>query len=301
MTRLNVRRAIAATSLSVLAVTGLAACGSDDDSSNNDDSSSSSNENSGDEGSGDEGDGGSDDGTVEGSSFDVEEGGEIDPAEFASFYLEASTAGETAAIEQTTTVDGATTTMSGEQVLDLENPALRLTGDFGAGEGELVVVDGTMYIPIAEGGQQVSLPIDDPSNPLAQAFALLGSPDKNEQILAEASTSVTFTGVEEVDGVSTETYDVVLDPAVMFDILGYGDLSATGAVPEEITQSVAIDAEGRVVELAQVSPATDVAPETETVQSWSDFGRDVTIEAPTDAIPYDEFMSSMGGGAATDS
>ncbi|MDQ1103810.1 hypothetical protein [Nocardioides zeae] len=296
MTRLNVRRAIAATSLSVLAVTGLAACGSDDDSSSNDDSSSSSNS-SDDGGSGDEG---SDDGTVEGSSFDVEEGEEVDPAEFASFYLDASTAGETAAIEQSTTIDGATTTMSGEQVLDLENPELRLTGDFGAGEGELVIIDGTMYLPIAEGGQQVSLPIDDPSNPLAQAFALLGSPDKNEQILAEASTSVTYTGVEEVDGVSTETYDVVLDPAVMFDILGYGDLSATGAVPEEITQSVAIDAEGRVVELAQLSPATEVAPETETVQSWSDFGRDVTIEAPTDAIPYEEFVSSMGG-AATDS
>ncbi|MDR6176492.1 hypothetical protein QE364_001204 [Nocardioides zeae] len=296
MTRLNVRRAIAATSLSVLAVTGLAACGSDDDSSSNDDSSSSSNS-SDDEGSGDEG---SDDGTVEGSSFDVEEGEEVDPAEFASFYLDASTAGETAAIEQSTTIDGATTTMSGEQVLDLENPELRLTGDFGAGEGELVIIDGTMYLPIAEGGQQVSLPIDDPSNPLAQAFALLGSPDKNEQILAEASTSVTYTGVEEVDGVSTETYDVVLDPAVMFDILGYGDLSATGAVPEEITQSVAIDSEGRVVELAQLSPATEVAPETETVQSWSDFGRDVTIEVPTDAIPYEEFVSSMGG-AATDS
>lgn len=296
MTRLNVRRAIAATSLSVLAVTGLAACGSDDDSSTNDDSSSSSNS-SDDEGSDDEG---SDDGTVEGSSFDVEEGGEVDPAEFASFYLEASTAGETAAIEQTTTVDGATTSLSGEQVLDLENPELRLTGDFGAGEGELVIVDGTMYLPIAEGGQQVSLSIDDPNNPLAQAYALLGSPDKNEQILAEASTSVTYTGVEEVDGVSTETYDVVLDPAVMFEILGYGELATPGALPEEITQSVAIDSEGRVVELAQVTPATDLAPESEMVQSWSDFGRDVTIEAPTDAIPYEEFVSSMGG-AATDS
>lgn len=292
MTRLNVRRAIAATSLSVLAVTGLAACGSDDDSSNNDDSSSSSNESSGDEGSGDEGSG---DGTVEGSSFDVEEGDEVDPGEFASFYLEASTAGETAAIEQSTTTDGATTTMSGEQVLDLENPELRLTGDFGMGEGELVMIDGTMYLPIGEGGAPVALDIDDPNNPFAQVFALLGSPDKNEQILAEASTSVTFTGVEEVDGVSAETYDVVLDPAVMFDILGFGDLSATGAVPEEITQTVAIDAEGRVVELAQLQPATEMTPEVETVQSWSDFGRDVDIEAPADAIPYEEFLSSMGG------
>ncbi|GAB3087733.1 hypothetical protein [Nocardioides zeae] len=296
MTRLNVRRAIAATSLSVLAVTGLAACGSDDDSSTNDDSSSSSNEGSDDEGSSDEG---SSDGTVEGSSFDVDEGEEVDPAEFASFYLDASTAGGTAAIEQSTTVDGATTTMSGEQVLDLENPELRLTGDFGAGEGELIIIDGTMYLPIAEGGAPVELPIDDPNNPFAQAFALLGSPDKNEQILAEASTSVTFTGVEEVDGVSTETYDVVLDPAVMFEILGYGDdLAASGALPEEITQSVAIDSEGRVVELAQVTPATAMGPETETVQSWSDFGRDVTIEAPADAIPYEEFMSSLGSGSS---
>lgn len=295
MTRLNVRRAIAATSLSVLAVTGLAACGSDDSDSGSDDNSSSSSEESpGDDESSDEG-GSGEAGTVEGSSFDVEEGEEIDPAEFAEFYLDASLAGGTAAVEQTTVSAGSTVTMSGEQVLDLEDPQLRLTGEFAPGqEGDLIMIDGVMYMPIAENGGYVSMALDDPTNPFASAFALLGSPEKNEQILAEASQTVTYTGVADVDGVSTETYEVVLDPSVMFEVLGLADMAATGALPPEFTQTVSIDSEGRVVELAQVQPATDLTPETETIQSYSDFGLEVTIEAPADAVPFEEYLSSMG-------
>lgn len=287
MSPLKFRRTVAAMSLSALAVGGLAACGSDD--SADGDTSSASSE------SADAGDGGAEE-DASGSQFGVEEGEEVDPTEFADANVAAMAAVESAALEIVTTTGATETTLSGASTLDPENLTMTLEGDE---TGELIVVDGVLYLPQAPGSDQyLSMDLTDPSNPLGSTFSTIADPEASAQAYSAAATSIVYTGTTDVDGVEAEAYDVVIDAGAFYESLGLAELAALvddGSLPEEFEQTVAFDGEGRVVLVEQVVPGTDLVPETTTRTTYSDFGIEVDATAPDPAnvTPFAEAFAGQ--------
>lgn len=287
MSPLKFRRTVAAMSLSALAVGGLAACGSDDSADGDTSSASSESADAGDDGAEED---------ASGSQFGVEEGEEVDPTEFADANVAALESVDSAALEMITTTGGTEVTMTGVSNLDPDNLLMRVESEEA---GELLVVDGVMYLPQAPGSDQyLSVDLDDPSNPLGATFSVIADPEASAQAYSTAATSIVYTGNVDVEGVEVETYEATIDSATFYETLGLADLAALideGAIPPEFQQTVGFDGEGRLVRIEQTVPETDVVPETVSRTTYSDFGVEVDVTAPDPAnvTPYAEAFAGQ--------
>lgn len=284
MTPLKIRRVLAAVATSALVGAGLVACGSDDEGSGDaggDTSQSSDDQSEGeDEGS-------------DGPPFDVAEGEEVDAAEFADYYETAATAEESAAVEQVVTTGGQTVEYSGVTTFTPGDIQVSLEGDT-----DVIIVDDVVYTQLEPGDDQfVSIDLSDPNNPFAQAFAVTAKPDVAAAALGEAAQSVTYVGTTEVNGDDADTYELVIDTAAFYEAVGLSDFASLveqGQVPAQLDQTVAFDSEGRIVQTVQTVEATGATPETTTEITYSDFGVEVDVEAPADAIPFEEALGGLG-------
>jgi hypothetical protein len=163
--------------------------------------------------------------------------------------------------------------------------AMKLTMQALGGDVEVRLVDNTMYMKSPTFGDKwVSISLDDPNSPLG---ALGDSLDVTKQFetFAAAVTTATFTGAEDVDGESLDHYAATVDTAKMLQNLpsqaaGQSDLPAT------MTQDWWFDSDGYIRQFS-----SDFGGQT-TVMKLSDWGADVTIEAP----PSDEVTSMPGMG-----
>lgn len=274
MTRFNVRRAVAASTLAVLAVGGLAACGSDDGSdgaSSGDDSTQT-----------DEGEGGDAEETPAGPA----EGDEVDPAEFADMYADAMEQMGSAAV--TLDATGAVpVTSEGLISFDPEDMQMELTTETQGVSSEVLLVDEVMYVGDGAGGY-FSLALDDPNNPFAQSFAISFDAEKNRDLFATAANSVVYTGTEDVDGTEVDVYEVEMDALASLEAQGLGELGeSVPDFPETLTYTASFDDEGNLVRIVTVTPPMGGAPETEQTMTYSDFGTEVDVQAPDPSTVQD--------------
>ncbi|MDF9715694.1 hypothetical protein INN71_09770 [Nocardioides sp. ChNu-153] len=294
MSRLNVRRAVAATSLSVLAVSGLAACGSDDsDNADNGTDSSQSGDSGDSDDSGDSGD------AVDDSRFGVAEGEEVAVEEFAAAYGDAIDQMDTAAVTMETTTGSTTSSLEGVVAFDAESPEMELEGEFAPGmSGTMILVDNVMYIPAdATGSQYVSLDLGAAGNPLGQSFKAAYDGESAQELFETAATGVVSQGEEEVDGSTVDTYEVTIDAVASLEALGLGDLAAAGGsdLPEEFTYVVGFDEDGNVVRYDQTIPSIGAQPGLTQSITYSNFGVEVDVEAP-DPSTVTDGADLFGGG-----
>ncbi|MFW6775198.1 hypothetical protein ACOACO_13010 [Nocardioides sp. CPCC 205120] len=296
MSRFNVRRAVAATSLSVLAVSGLAACGSDDSDNADNGNDSSQSDDSGD--SEDSGDGDA----VDDSRFGVAEGEEVPVDEFAEAYGEAIDQMDTAAVTMETTSGGTTSVLEGVVAFDAESPEMEMEGEFAPGmSGTMIMVDNVMYVPAdATGSQYLSIDLGAGGNPLGQSFKAAYDGESAQQMFETAATGVVSLGEEEVDGATVDTYEVTIDAMASLEALGMGDLAAAGGadMPEEFTYVVGFDEDGNVVRYDQTIPSIAGQPETTQSMTYSDFGIEVDVEAPDPSTVTDS-TEMFGGGTGS--
>ncbi|MDT9592620.1 hypothetical protein RDV89_06060 [Nocardioides zeae] len=275
MSHLKIRRTVAALSVSAVAAVGLAACGSDDSDSSNGGSGENSSQDEGGDEAETEGDTG-----IDGAA----EGDEVDPAAFSEAYADAAAAVETARIDQVTEAGGQEQSQTGVARFDPENLEMELEITTGGQTQTALVVDGTMYIAVdPSGSQYASVDLTDPSNPLGASITVIADQQKTAQAFGEAATSITYDGVVDVDGVEAQEYTTTIDTAAYYTSLGLDDFAALveqGQLPEELTQLIAFDEEGRVVRTTQDVPATGGVPESSTTTTYSDFGVEVDVEAP---------------------
>ena len=266
---LSLRRALAAAAATAT-VLALAGCGGDDtkgEKASDPVASSSAT-----------GDGGEEAG---GSGPSVEVGQELSGPEFAAVLKTALDQATTAHI--TMELGKGTGTGEGDADYTTTPPELAMTLSMAAlgGEVEVRLVDGTMYMKSPSFGDKwVSFPLDDPKSPMA---SLGGELDMTKQFetFAAAVTSATFTGPEDVDGESLDHYTATVDSAKLTDSMP----SAPGAdLPDTMTQDWWFDSDGRIRKFS-----TDFGV-TSTVLTLSDWGADVSIEAP----PSDEVTSMPG-------
>jgi hypothetical protein len=153
------------------------------------------------------------------------------------------------------------------------------------GDVEVRLVDGSMFMKSATFGDKwISVPLDDPNSPLGALGDQLDLTKAMERFTA-AATSASDLGSEEVDGDTLEHYSATVDTKKLLE--SQPNLSAGAAtLPDTTTQEWWFDEDGLLRKFQFGA--------TGTVVNLSDWGEDVSIEAP----PADQ-VTSMPGGAAT--
>lgn len=294
MTLLPVRRAIAAASLSALAVTGLAACGSDDTTEDASADASSESSESGDAPSAADG--------------ERAEGDAVPTEEFIALYTAAYEDQTSAAMSMELSGAGmgaAAMTAEGQVDLTTAPPQLAMSMDYAGEALDLRLVDGVMYLGSAAfadlGAEWLRVDISDP-----EAAASLGiDPDQFTQgldpdamvALFEASVeSVTYGGEQDVEGAALERYDVVMDGAAAAAEFGVTEQDAA-ALPETLEYAVFLDADGLVRQLDMALPDPASGEDSTITIRFDDYGSDVTVEAPAEDTTID--FAELGLGELT--
>lgn len=267
-----VRRGLVA-ALVPLALSSLAACGGDDTKESNAPSSPTTSASS----------------TEDGQAPSA--GETIDPADFVALF-EAGFEKLTTA-HQTMTIDSGAGTMEGSGDVDYSQspPAMAFTlrgALFGAEGMDMRLVDGIMYvqIPGMSAGKFVKFDLSDPSSPLGSLGAQL-DPREMFKSFEDGIDSVTFVGQEDVDGESLAHYSVVVDTAAVLDSLGQ---KPPGGAPtaDKVTYEIWLDGENRFRQMTAEMGSLGTMKMT-----VSDFGKDVSIEAPSP-----DQVTEMPGGTA---
>lgn len=153
------------------------------------------------------------------------------------------------------------------------------------GDVEVRMVAGTMFMKAATFGDKwVSVPLDDPNSPLGSLGGLFDV-TKTLQNFANAVTSATHSS-EDVDGESLDHYAATVDTQKLLQSMPELS-SAASSLPETMAQEWWFDGDGLIRKFS-----TDFGS-TSTVMTFSDWGEDVSIEAP----PSDEVTSMPGAGS----
>jgi hypothetical protein len=273
---LAVRRAATAT-LTVLALGGLVACG--DDSSGDDTAADATSQ-------------------VAGAPDGVEEGDEVDPAEFVQTVTDGLEASTTAHMTMTMSL-GSAGEMSAEGDIDYTTTppemAMTMSSPMGGGDMDIRLVDGIMYLSLGDLSQGKFIELDpaDPKGPFA-GMGMEGmldqlDPGKALAKMEDGISRVVFVGEE--DGL--DHYELTVDLQQMIDQLD-GDLppAAESQVPETATYDLWLDDEGRFSKMSMDElPVGGASGSMEmTVSGWDE---EVDIEAPA----KDEITTMPGMGA----
>lgn len=270
MARPSLARRLGAASLLTTLVLTSASCGGGDDSTATDHTGSETTDDSTDE-------------ETEEASGDL---GELSADEFYPAVMAALQEAESMGFSITSAGADAATEMSG--VMEYEDDGISMeASSTGAQAMEMVMLDKVLYIaggglPLPEGKKWFKVDMTDPDS----LFGQLGkSTDPNLMFKAmETPKEFELLGTEEVDGVETNHYNVVMDTASYTEAL---DLPAEVAkfLPKEIGIEMWVDADNRPrkfhQELEVPSMSGGGEPTLSTTEgTYYDFGTEVDVEAP---------------------
>jgi hypothetical protein len=161
--------------------------------------------------------------------------------------------------------------------------AMKMTMDALGGAIELRLVDGSMYMKSSTFGDKwIALSLDDPNNPLGELGSQLDV-KKQIEVFADSVTSATYNGAEDVDGESLDHYTATIDTTKLLQNLP-SEAAGQADVPESMSQDWWFDSDGLIRKFS-----TDFGGAA-TVMTLSEWGEDVTIEAP----PSDEVTTMPG-------
>lgn len=262
--RPSLRRGAAAATLSVLALGGLAACG--DDSSGGDSATDTTN-------------------AAAAISDDLDEGDEVDPAEFVRIVTDGLEASTTAHITMDMSL-GSAGEMTAEGDVDYTTDpaqvAMTMANPMGGGDMDVRMVDGIFYLSMGDltQGKFIKLDPSEPDGPLAGMGLdkMLDQMDPSQALkgMEDGLSTVVYAGEE--DGL--DHYELTVDIQKAVEQMG-GALpeAALADLPEELTYDLWLDDEGRFTRMTmdelpmgQMSGSMELA-----VSGW---GEDVDIEAP---------------------
>jgi hypothetical protein len=275
MTRsIAARRTLAAAALAPLLVAGLAACGDDDSGPQAKDST-----------------------PAAAVLTGLQKGDEVDPGDFVDTVSGGVKASTTAHMKMEVGL-GSMGEMSGEGDLDYtaDPPELAMTMDLpmaGGAKAEMRYVDGIFYMSLGDlsGGKFWKLDPSDADSPLGDMGSMLDQVDPLGSLekVEPAIDTVTYVGDEDVDGQSLDHYELTVDPAEYAKAMDL-PAEAKSQLPDELTYDIWLDDEHRLSKMHMDLPVAGT--ESSVDVTASDWGKDVTIEAP----PADEVteMPNLG-------
>ena len=146
-------------------------------------------------------------------------------------------------------------------------------------EVEAVLVDGLFFLKSPQFGPKWVKVDPQAKSGLGALIGSMGATSDPSRIVKAMSSAseVTARGTEEVDGVQTTKYHVVLPRKVFVSALGT-DPRLAALLPEEIAYDMWVDAEDRVRK--QVSAVQVAGKSTSTTLTYRAFGEPVSIAAP---------------------
>ncbi|MCW2793697.1 MAG: hypothetical protein JWO76_2795 [Nocardioides sp.] len=268
MTRLPfVRRALAAAVVAPLAVASLAACGGDDGTAADPASSASTSSSS------------SSSPSDAPTSEAPEAGSDVDPAELTAKFATAFENTTTAHAEVTSELMGGALNGKGDLDYTGDSPAasMVMTGDaFNGEEAETRLVDGIMYMKLGSftDNKFAKIDLSDPNNPLGTLGDTVDPKAALDKIGA-AMTKATYVGEEDVDGQAMQHYTASVDMAKVLEGMGQDGATSGTQIPKSMEYDVWFDGEGRLAKMV-----VDMAKLGTTTTTLTDFGTDVSIEAP---------------------
>lgn len=248
-----VRRALAAAVLP-LALTSLSACGSDEGAKAEDSSASS---------------------TSSSAAADTPEAGStVAPADFADLYRESFDHTTTAHMTMKLAMMGQQLTGEGDVDYSQDKPAVAMTMDgaaFGGESLEVRMVDNVMYMNMGSmtQGKFVKMDLDAPNSPLG-SLADSMDPSRSMDALESALDNVTYVG-SDADG---DHYRATVATSAMMKGMGQ-DVPPSVKLPKTMSYDAWFDSEGRFSRMVM-----DMGSMGTTQMRLTDFGADVTIEAP---------------------
>ena len=275
MARPSLARRLGAASLLTTLVLTSASCGGDADTTATDESSSSDTSDSPDDSTAD--------GDTEEASGDLEE---LSADEFYPAVMAALQEAESMGFSTTTSGGPTANEMTGVMEYDDDGIAMQASST-GAQAMEIVMLDKIMYIsgaglPLPEGKKWLKVDLSDPDS----LFGQLGkSTDPSLMFKAMAAPKeFELLGTEEVDGVETNHYNVVMDTAAYAEAV---DMQPEVAkfLPKEIGIEMWVDADNQPrkfhQELEVPSMSGGGEPTLSTTEgTYYDFGTEVDVEAP---------------------
>jgi hypothetical protein len=155
---------------------------------------------------------------------------------------------------------------------DTPSSAMTVSGMAGSDDAEVRLVDGVMYMNLGElsKGKFWKLDLSDPNSP----FGALGSQldvKSSVALLEKGMTSVEYVGAE--DGL--DHYTATVDTQVLLGAMGPEASAGTSGLPKSLDYDIWLDDDNRVNKLSFTMGKLGSME-----MELSDFGKDVTIEAP---------------------
>lgn len=229
-----------------------------------------------------------------GSDAELEE---LDAGEFYPAVMEALQDAETFAFTMETGAvgsDAGSSDMAG--VMRYDDEGIDMQGkSTGADPMEMILLDQVMYLSGDGLGltdkKWLKVDLSDPNS----LFGMLGKSTDPENMFKAMQDPKTFEllGQEEIDGVATNHYNVVMDSAAYAKAMELPDMVAT-MMPKEIGIEMWLDADNQprkfVQEMELPTQGGGEKQASTTTGTYSDFGLDVEIEAP----PADEVTEDLG-------
>lgn len=286
-------RRLAAASATAVLLSSLVACGGDDsDSTAKDDSAPSAS-------------------SSEASLLSsLSEGDTVDPTDFVKTVTEGIENSTTAHMTMKMSL-GSAGSMTAEGDVDYTTtpPSTAITmtmpGATGAGEMDVRVVDGIMYMSMGELTQGKFWKIDpsDPDGPMASlgmdGFMDQMDPAKSLEAMENSVTKVTYVGEDN----GLHHYEMTMDMEKVLESSG-SDLpsGATADLPDTVTYDLWLDDQGRYSKMAMNEMPVAGAGNVSMQLMMTGWGEDVSIEAPpADQITKMPDMGGMMGGTSSSS
>lgn len=272
MSRSRILRRTVAAAVVPLALSSLSACGSDDSSTAKDASGSPAA------------------GASSGTAPAPPQAGATEPAaDFVDRYRAAFDTITTAHATMTMQLMGQK--MDGQGDLDYrqDSPAASMTmsgGVLGSGDMEVRLVDKVMYMDLGSmtGDKFAKIPLDDPNNPLGGTFADSLEPSRAMDTMQAALEQVTYVGSDS----EGDHYKATVDTEKMLAEMGQ-KVPAGAGLPQTMTYETWFDDQGRLTKVI-----VDMGALGTTTMQLSDFGKDVSIQAPPTSQVTDGPMKMAG-------
>lgn len=210
----------------------------------------------------------------------IDDGGEVAVADFVARIRHGIENTKYAHVEFS--MGGATGGMEGQGDTDYTvTPAnMKMTMSISGQDMNLLLVDGVMYMESPQApGKFLKYDLSDPSNPLGSQLTGQLDPAASMAKFAEAVSSVTSLGEEDVDGQTADHFVMTVDTSKL------GTASPAAGLPAELTADIWLDGDDRMVK-----SSIDLGGGATYDATMSDFDEPVEISAP----PADQVMTAPG-------
>jgi hypothetical protein len=207
----------------------------------------------------------------------------VDSAKFLAMVKAGAQTLTTAKFKMSMDISGQLVTSDGALDMSGNTPAMKMSMDL-TGMGtptEMTLIDGSMYIAMpGSNGTFMKMDLNDPNGPLGSMGNTFGGIDPKsllDQMSPDVFKKVVYRGTQTVGGQQLKRYTVTVDTGAVPMLKGMPK-SSTASLPKTMTYDLWLDDQGRTARVKMLLKKV-----LSMTMSYTDFGAPVDIKAPDPA------------------